>query len=125
MGSRPEVLVSCCHEEDVTVLRSASGPGGPVFRTVESAVKAAHQAVAHRPMAVVLGVDTGSSASLDVIPVIHAVHGDLPVIVVASEDSLELERSARQKGVFYYLVHPIDRSEVKAVLENVARRSGS
>ena len=45
----------------------------------------------------------------------------MPVIIVAEEDSLELERRARGKSIFYYLVHPIDPSEVEALLKNVMR----
>lgn len=61
---------------------------------------------------------------LDVIPMIRAVGKELPVIVVGEEDSLDLERRARQHTVFYYLVHPLDLKEVKAVLDDVLRRAG-
>jgi DNA-binding response OmpR family regulator len=62
---------------------------------------------------------------LDVIPMIRAVGKDPPVIVVAEEDSLDLERRARQHPVFYYLVHPLEQNEVKAVLDDVLRHANA
>ena len=121
MVARAEVLVCGCREDDLAVIRNAAEPDGPVVRAVDSLVKVAHHAMADRPVAVVLGVGPDTLAYLDVIPVIRAIKNDLPVIVVAAEDSLELERAARQRGIFYYLVHPVQRSEARAVLRDVMR----
>lgn len=107
------------------MLRTAADPDGPVLHAVDSPFKMAHHAMADRPAAVVLGVGPATLSYLDVIPVIRAINNHLPVIVVAAEDSLELERTARERGIFYYLVHPVERSEARAVLRNVmsGRRS--
>jgi DNA-binding response OmpR family regulator len=121
MPSRLELLACCCRDDDIAVLRAAAGPNGPVFRVVDNPMKVARQAVARRPVALILGVGQRSLANLDVIPLIRAVRSDLPVIVIAEEDSLELERRVRQKGIFYYLVHPIEPSEVEAVLADALR----
>ena len=74
-----------------------------------------------RPLALVLGVGHDTLAHLDMIPLIRAVRRELPVILIAEDASLELERRARQHKIFYYLVHPIQRSEVRAVLEDLLR----
>jgi DNA-binding response OmpR family regulator len=121
MVARAEVLVCGCREDDLAVLRTAAGPDGPLLHAVDSPVKVAHEAMADRPAAIVLGVGPDTLANLDVIPVIRAIRSDLPVIVVAADDSLELERTARQRGIFYYLVHPVEKSEARAVLRNVLR----
>lgn len=121
MAPRPELLVFGCREDDLAVLRKAAGPRGAVLLHVESSAELAQHAIERRPVAVFVGVATRTVGHLDLIPVIRAVRGDLPVIVIAEEDSLELERSARQKPIFYYLVHPLDRPEVEAVLQDVLR----
>ena len=72
-----------------------------------------------------MGVGQDTMACLDVIPMIRAVGKAPPVIVVAEEDSLELERRARQHPVFYYLVHPLEENEVKAVLDDVLRHANA
>lgn len=123
MTTRTEILMFACHPEDVSVLRGASGPQGAVVHTVNSLVEVAHQAATRRPAAVFLGVGDQSLGHLDVIRTIHAVRSDLPVIVIGDHDSLDLERRVRQQTIFYYLVHPIDRTEVAAVLGDVLRHT--
>jgi len=119
MHSRSEVLICCCHEDDVAVLRAASGKASLRFVVVDNAVQVAHRALSRPPAAVVLGLERSTLPNLDVIPVLRDVRADLPVIVIARDDSLELERLARQRGVFYYLVHPVEASEAAAVLGNI------
>ncbi len=121
MAARAEVLVCGCRDDDVAVIREALGPDGPVLRSVSSPVKAAHHAVADRPLAFALGIGKNTLSHLDLIPVIRAVRSDLPVIVIAQDDSLELERAARRKGIFYYLVRPLEDGEVRAVFRDALR----
>ncbi len=123
MVARAEVIVFGCRETDLAVLRSAAGPRGPVLLGVESPAEFVQHAIARRPVAVFLGIGSRTLARLDVIPVIRAVRSDVPVIIVAEEDSLELERKARGESIFYYLVHPVDRSEVEALLKNIMRHA--
>ena len=119
-----EVLVCRCFRDDLVVLQRACRPAGARVRVVRTPVEMAQRAVAHRPVAVVLGIGKRTLARIEVIPLIRAVWKELPVIVVADQDSLELEKSARQAGIFYYFVHPLDGPEVEAVLSDVLRRSG-
>lgn len=118
-----EVIVFGCREDDLAVLRGTCSPDGPVVRTVESAAELARSAIAGHPVAVILGVARRTLGDLEVIPLIRTVRSGLPVIVVGEEDSLDLERRARQKNIFYYLVHPIEASEAQAVLADVLRHA--
>ena len=45
------------------------------------------------------------------------------MIVIADSPSLKLERTARQEKLFYYLVHPIERSELDIVLQDLLRHT--
>jgi len=123
MSSRAEVVVFNCREDDVAAVRQASAPSGPLVHAVDSAVAVAHHVVARPPAAVFIGIGRRSVKNLEVIPVIHSAREDLPVIVIADEDSLDLERAARSRSIFYYLVHPVSPVEVSAVLKDVLRRS--
>jgi len=123
MVSLTEVLTCACRNEDLAVLQEVFEPAGTILQVMESAAELARQAVTHSSMGIVLGVGKNTLHHLDVIPVIRAVREDLPIIVIAEEDSLDLEWAVREKGVFYYLVHPIDRQEVCAVLEDVLRHT--
>jgi len=123
MPSRAEVVVFNCREDDVAALRQASASNGPLVRDVDSAVAVAHHVVARRPAAVFIGIGKRSVKNLEVIPVIHTAREGLPVIVIADEDSLDLERRARSRSIFYYLVRPVNPVEVAAVLRDVLRRA--
>lgn len=124
MKRRAEIISSGCRDDDVSVLRVASGKEGPVLRTVENPMRLAQEALDRVPLGIVLGVGERTRSHLDIIPLVRSVRDDLPIIVIADEDSLDLERRARQKGIFYYLVHPIDLSEAEAVLAALLRRTG-
>lgn len=123
MPFRGEVLVYSCRGEDVVVLREVCGKIDLVLRAEPSRVEVAHATVARRPVAVFIGAGNRSLENLDVINVIQAIRQDLPIIVIAENDSLEVERTAREKGIFYYLVQPVERREVEAVLRDALRHA--
>ena len=48
---------------------------------------------------------------------LHELTQYLPVIVVAKDGDLEVEREIRAEGVFYYIVKPVDEEEFKIVVK--------
>ncbi|HSF15498.1 MAG TPA: hypothetical protein VLK65_08085 [Vicinamibacteria bacterium] len=118
-----EVLVCGCKEDDVRVLENARGPDDPIVRTVNRPAEMARQVVLRPPMAVFLGLRKRDRARLQLIPVLRAVRKELPLVIVADEPSLELERRARQEGIFYYFLHPLVPAEVEAVWTDLLRRA--
>lgn len=122
--SSGELLVCGCQRDDVEVLQQAVGRAGPKVRSIEKPTEMAREAVKRLPLAVFLGLRKRDRARLQIIPVLRAAWKDLPVVVIADEGSLDLERRARQAGIFYYFVHPLRRTEVQAVLKDLLRRVG-
>ena len=116
-----ELLAFGCREDDLQRLSVAVGSRGPTLRTVDTVGDFTREAVSRAPLAVILGLGSESVDHLGVVSVIHAVRARLPVIVIAEDDSLGLERKARQEDIFYYLVHPVAESELRAVLEALRR----
>jgi len=112
-----------CREDDAVVIERAAGPCGAECMRLGSRAEVLHLVATRRPVAVFMGVGDETIGHLDVIPMIRTVGKAPPVIVVAEEDSLELERRARQHPIFYYLVHPLEKNEVKAVLDDVLRHA--
>jgi DNA-binding NtrC family response regulator len=121
MTARHEMLVFGCRADDVALLTEAVERIEPALRVMDDPGEFARCAVSHRPLGIVLGIGRRTLTHLDMIPVIRAVRRELPVILIAEDASLELERRARQHKIFYYLVHPIERSEVDAVLKDLIR----
>lgn len=117
-----EVLVCGCRRADVEILRMVCGRGGPRVHVVAKTVEIVQCIAARLPVALFLGIGQRDRGRLRLISVIRTVWGELPVLVVADEDSLELERRVREQGIFYYFVHPLQSPEVEAVLKNVLHR---
>jgi DNA-binding NtrC family response regulator len=122
MTARGEMFVFSCQDEELAALRSACDQKSLTLRELHNPVEVAHQVVSRRPFGVFLGLSAETLENLDLIAMIRAVHRDLPVIIIAAEDSLDLERRARQRDIFYYLIRPIDSAELDAVLRDVERQ---
>lgn len=69
----------------------------------------------------VIGLSRESEEDLEYLPCLNQVDPWLPVIVVNDRDSIETQRKVRSHRVFYYLVEPLDRDEVRAVIDAAAR----
>jgi DNA-binding NtrC family response regulator len=66
-------------------------------------------------------VGRGAHREVEYIPCLNRVDPKLPIIVISEHDSLELQRRVRQHRVFYYLLEPLDREELRAVLRSAVR----
>ena len=69
----------------------------------------------------VIGVSHLGGEDLEYLPCLNQVDPWLPVIVYNDRDSLEIQRKVRSHRIFYYLVGPLDREEVRAVIDAAAR----
>jgi len=69
----------------------------------------------------VIAVGCQGEDELEYLPCLNQVDPLLPVIVVNDFDSLETQRKVRSHRVFYYLVEPVNRDEVRAVIDAAAR----
>ncbi len=79
--------------------------------------------VAERPYAcVLLDLLLPGLSGLEVLAIIRGSYPRLPVVAMAEENSLELERRARIRRVFYYLVEATDREELRNVLASATHR---
>ena len=47
---------------------------------------------------------------------------DLPIVAVTACNSLGLEQQVRQLGVIYYLIKPLDASELGSIVSHVSRK---
>jgi len=121
MKTRREVLVFGCRDEDIAVLEQALDPETLSLRVVNDGAEFARLAVLCRPVAAVVGLGKESTSPLELLAAVRAIRHSLRVIAIADEESLELERTAREKSVFYYLVRPIEAAEIAAVVQDAMR----
>jgi DNA-binding NtrC family response regulator len=71
--------------------------------------------------ACIIFVGRNAEREVDYIPCLNRVDPKLPIVVISEHDSVELQRKVRRHRVFYYLLLPLDRDELRAVLRNAVR----
>ena len=74
--------------------------------------------------ACIIVVGRSSDREVDYIPCLNRVDPKLPIIVISEHDSVELQRRIRRHRVYYYLLLPINREEIRAVLRSAAPLPG-
>lgn len=118
---REVILVLGCDEGAIDMMTGCLESHGVDVSVVASPAELVREVVSRLPVAIVIGVRPDADADLDSIEMVHAVDGKLPVVVIASADSIELERRARETRIFYYLVEPLQLEELDAVVGDVLR----
>jgi len=116
MGS--EILICGSENRDVAELRHLIGGQGYAVETARTPVNAIQRTRVSSFQAVVFLLDGGDEAWLETITAFNDLFPALPVIVLADNGSLETERRARQRKIFYYLLRPVDEAEMEAVLRD-------
>lgn len=120
-----EILVCGSDARALADLRRLIGAHGYSVEAVRTPVGAIQRTRGSSFRAVVFLLDKGDETWLETITAFNDLFPDLPVIVLASHASLETERQARQRKIFYYLLHPADSAEIRAVLKDAtAGRNG-
>lgn len=71
--------------------------------------------------ACIIFVGRTGDREVDYIPCLNRVDPKLPIIVISEHDSVELQRRIRRHRVYYYLLLPVDRDELRAVLRGAVR----
>ena len=79
------------------------------------------EALSGKLAACIIFVSRNAEREVDYIPCLNRVDPKLPIIVISEHDSVELQRKVRRHRVFYYLLLPIDREEIRAVLRSAVR----
>lgn len=74
---------------------------------------------------VVLGIDNEEAIALETIRVINKIDINLPIIAMTHDPSFETQKRVRQEKIFYYILKPIDREEIKAAVRNAMLKSSS
>jgi DNA-binding NtrC family response regulator len=119
----PEVLICGSAERELVDLARLVSDEGYQVQLALNPMRAIEKASSAPFGLAVLLVGGGDQTWLESIPVFNRLFPALRVVVVASQDSLETERLARQARILYYLLQPVDISELSAVLRDGTERT--
>ena len=117
----PKVLVFSRKPPEEGGLTTILADEGFQVEWTDSGPAAICEALSGTLAACIIFVSRNAEREVDYIPCLNRVDPKLPIIVISEHDSVELQRKVRRHRVFYYLLLPIDREEIRAVLRSAVR----
>lgn len=99
--------------------------GGPSMReryepqvatSLAEAIEKAHTTRFH---CVILDVNLPEMKGYEAVPLIRTISNNPPVIMIATENTQELETKVREQDVFYYHLLSFDQNELRLAVENI------
>ena len=120
----PDVLI-CDRDRSFTAsLEKLLEGSGYAVETSEPGSPAIQKLLGGSVGLVVLRIHVDDGEGLEMIPLIHQIDRELPIIAVGDTESLEMERKVRVEKVFYYMVQPLDVDEVREVVDRAMQAQG-
>ena len=117
----PKILVFSRKPPEEGGLSAILADEGFQVEWTDSGPAAICEALSGTLAACIIFVSRNAEREVDYIPCLNRVDPKLPIIVISEHDSVELQRRIRRHRVYYYLLLPIDRDELRAVLRGAVR----
>ena len=117
----PKVLVFSRKPPEEGGINTILADDGYQVEWTDSGPSAICEALSGGLAACIIFVSRTADREVDYIPCLNRVDPKLPIIVISEHDSVELQRRIRRHRVYYYLLLPIDRDELRAVLRGAVR----
>lgn len=119
---RKTILIADGDEEVRRVLAEALAKVGYQVETAERASKVIHRIQTAKIDVLIMDVGIPDIGGCEVIPIIRNIDPSIPIIILASDSSLELAKEVRKEGVFYYALKPLDLEEINLAVQDACRR---
>ena len=71
---------------------------------------------------IIMDVNMPGVRAYEVIPIVKKINRRIPIIVMSSDNSIDLARKVRQVGIFYYAMKPLDIEEMKLVVRDAFKK---
>jgi len=117
----PKVLIFSRKPPEMGGVSTILADEGFQVEWTDSGPEAICEALSGTLAACIIFVGRNAEREIDYIPCLNRVDPKLPIIVIGEHDSVELQRKVRRHRVFYYLLLPLEREEIRAVLRNAVR----
>jgi len=71
----------------------------------------------------IMDVELKGMKAYEIIPIVKKIDPELRIIVTSSDNSLDLARKIRAKGIFFYALKPLDLEEIKLAVYDALKNS--
>ena len=112
----PRIIVcERCLDPSDPALARLTGDGFEVVHS-QTCEELIAQAIERRPAAVICQVDSPTSHDIGMLTLLRRVHPDMPLILLSTEGSLEIQRTVLSLRPIYFAVMPVDEYELSEAL---------
>ncbi|MBA7685281.1 hypothetical protein ES703_93699 [subsurface metagenome] len=91
----------------------------------ESVARAAEQVQTINFHCVIMDVELPEMKGYEAVPLIKMISKNIPIIMTADKNTLELETRVREQDVYYYHLRCFDRNELRLAVRSVFEESGT
>ena len=71
---------------------------------------------------IVMDVNMPGVRAYEVIPIVKKINRRIPIIVMSSDNSIDLARKVRQAGIFFYAMKPLNIEEMKLAVKDAFKK---
>ena len=71
---------------------------------------------------IVMDVNMPGVKAYEVIPIVKKINRRIPIIVMSSDNSIDLARKVRQAGIFFYAMKPLNIEEMKLAVKDAFKK---
>ena len=71
---------------------------------------------------IVMDVNMPEVRAYELIPIVKKINRRIPIIVMSSDDSIDLARKVRQAGIFFYAMKPLNIEEIKLAVRDAFKK---
>jgi len=117
------VLIADTNEEDQEYLSIALAGEGYKIETARASSEMIQKLQNNSDIGViVMDVNMPGVRAYEVIPIVKKINRIIPIIVMSSDDSIDLARKVRQAGIFFYAMKPLNIEEMKLAVKDAFKK---
>ena len=118
LKKRPIIIVADKDKRTRKSIQRFLGIRRQVIKTTTSDVELVRQLIIDEPSLIFLDAFLSATKVFDLIPILKQIRPETPIVVMTDESIPSLEMRVGQQGIFYYLLKPVEKEEIKAVAED-------
>jgi two-component system response regulator GlrR len=117
-NERETVLIVENDMEMVELLSDKLVTDGYEVETARHLTEVLEKTVMSRASVVVLDLELPGADGCDMIATIKRFNGNVPIVTITSDDSIETEKRIREQGVFFYFVKSFAAEDMVTVINS-------
>jgi DNA-binding NtrC family response regulator len=117
------ILIADANEEEQEYLSISLAAEGYKVETAKASSEMIQKLHNNSDVSViVMDVNMPEVRAYELIPIVKKINRRIPIIVMSSDDSIDLARKVRQAGIFFYAMKPLNIEEIKLAVRDAFKK---